>query len=332
MAYDADTNRYEKMSYHRCGSSGLRLPEISLGLWHNFGDADDFENCRQMLFTAFDLGITHFDIANNYGLPAGSAESNFGKILKSDLHRYRDEMIISSKAGYLMWPGPYGDWGSRKYILASLDQSLKRTGLDYFDIFYSHRPDADTPIEETMGALETAVRQGKALYAGISNYGPKQAKKAIKTLDKLGVKCLIHQAKYSMFNRTVEQGLLDVLENYQTGCIVFCPLAQGLLTDKYLKGIPADSRIAKDGRFLKAEMITPELVTKLEKLNAVAQRRNQTLAQMALVWLLKDIRITSVLIGASRPKQIIENAEALKNKDFSGEELVEIDSILSENS
>jgi L-glyceraldehyde 3-phosphate reductase len=317
------------MKYRRCGNSGLLLPEISLGLWHNFGDVDNFDNCKKMLFTAFDIGITHFDLANNYGPPPGSGEINFGKILTSDLKKYRDELIISTKAGYQMWPGPYGEWGSRKYLLASLDQSLERTGLDYFDIFYSHRPDPDTPLEETMSALDSAVKQGKALYAGISSYDPEQTAKAAQILEQLGTKCLIHQPSYSMLNRNIEEGLLDTLEDYQIGCIAFCPLSQGLLTDKYLKQIPQDSRAAKEHGFLKKETITNEVITKIDKLNKLAKKRNQSLAQMALAWILKDARITSVLIGASKPQQIIENVNSLKNTEFSAELLAEIDNILN---
>ena len=317
------------MKYRRCGNSGLLLPEISLGLWHNFGDVDDFDNCKKMLFTAFDLGITHFDLGNNYGPPPGSAEINFGRILTSDLKKYRDELIISTKAGYQMWPGPYGEWGSRKYLLASLDQSLERTGLDYFDIFYSHRPDPDTPLEETMSALDSAVKQGKALYAGISSYDPEQTAKAAQILEQLGTKCLIHQPSYSMLNRNIEEGLLDTLEDYQIGCIAFCPLSQGLLTDKYLKQIPQGSRAAKEHGFLKKEIITNEVITKIDKLNKLAKKRNQSLAQMALAWILKDARITSVLIGASKPQQIIENVDSLKNTEFSAEPLAEIDNILN---
>jgi len=329
MTYIADKNRYEKMKYRRCGNSGLLLPEISLGLWHNFGDVDDFDNCKKMLFTAFDLGITHFDLGNNYGPPPGSAETNFGRILTSDLKKYRDELIISTKAGYQMWRGPYGEWGSRKYLLASLDQSLKRTGLDYFDIFYSHRPDPDTPLEETVSALDSAVKQGKALYAGISSYDPEQTAKAAQILEQLGTKCLIHQPSYSMLNKNIEEGLLDTLEDYQIGCIAFCPLSQGMLTDKYLKQIPQNSRAAKEHGFLKKKNITNEIIKKIDKLNELAKKRNQSLAQMALAWILKDIRITSVLIGASKPQQIVENVNSLKNTEFSVELLAEIDSILN---
>lgn len=315
------------MPYNRCGKWGLKLPAVSLGLWHNFGGVDVFENGRAMLRHAFDLGITHFDLANNYGPPPGSAEENFGKILKQDFLPYRDEMIISTKAGYLMWPGPYGDWGSRKYLLASLDQSLKRMGLDYVDIFYSHRPDPNTPLEETMMALDRAVRSGKALYAGISNYPADTTKKASKILKELGTPCLIHQPKYSMFERWVEDGLLDVLEDEGIGCIPFSPLAQGLLTDKYLNGIPEGSRASKSWGFLKPHQVEPA-IGKVKKLNELAQKRGQTLAQMALAWILKDRRITSVLIGASSVAQLNDNVATLKNLDFSEEELKLIESIL----
>jgi len=315
------------MIFNRCGHSGLKLPAISLGLWHNFGHVDDFETARQMLFTAFDAGITHFDLANNYGPPPGSAEENFGKILKQDFQAYRDELIISSKAGYLMWPGPYGEWGSRKYLLASLDQSLKRMQLDYVDIFYSHRPDPDTPLEETMMALDHAIRSGKALYAGISNYDHDQTLEASKILRELGTPCLIHQPKYSMFVRWVEDGLLDVLEKEGIGCIAFSPLAQGLLTDKYLKGIPADSRASK-AVFLKKEHITTEIINKVKQLNELAKKRGQSLAQMALAWLLKDKRVTSVLIGARTVEQLKDNLKTLNNLEFSAEELKKIATIL----
>ncbi len=305
------------------------LPAVSLGLWHNFGEVDRFETSRAMVTRAFDLGITHFDLANNYGPPPGSAEETFGRILKTDLSGYRDELIVSSKAGYLMWPGPYGDWGSRKFLVASLDQSLERLGLDYVDIFYSHRPDPETPIEETMGALDQIVRQGKALYAGISNYTPEQTEKAAAILERLGTPCLIHQPKYSMLNRWVEDGLLDVLEKKGIGCIAFSPLAQGLLTNKYLEGIPVDSRAAKAHGFLQKEEVTGEVVKRVRALGAVAQRRGQSLVQMALAWVLKDPRMTSVIIGASRVKQIEENVGALENLEFSPEEQKEIDSILA---
>ncbi|MGD9931341.1 MAG: L-glyceraldehyde 3-phosphate reductase [Mangrovibacterium sp.] len=327
MSYTANLNRYESMPYNRCGRSGLKLPAVSLGLWHNFGGVDVFENGRAMLHRAFDLGITHFDLANNYGPPPGSAEENFGKILKQDFSAYRDELIISTKAGYLMWPGPYGEWGSRKYLLASLDQSLKRMGLEYVDIFYSHRPDPDTPLEETMMALDQAVRQGKAIYAGISNYPADMAKEAARILRQLGTPCLIHQPKYSMFERWVEDGLLDVLEEEGIGCIPFSPLAQGLLTDKYLNGIPEGSRASKSWGFLKPHQVTPA-IEKVKKLNEIALQRGQSLAQMALAWLLKDKRVTSVLIGASSVKQLEDNVAMINNLAFTDEELDLIDKIL----
>jgi L-glyceraldehyde 3-phosphate reductase len=317
------------MKYNRCGKSGLLLPAISLGLWHNFGSVDIFENGRAIVRRAFDRGITHFDLANNYGPEPGSAEENFGTILRKDFTgNLRDELIISTKAGYLMWPGPYGEWGSRKYLLSSLDQSLKRMGLTYVDIFYSHRPDPDTPLEETMMALDTAVRQGKALYAGISNYQANEAKRAIEILKQLGTPCLIHQPKYSMFERWVENGLLDVLEDNGVGCIPFSPLAQGLLTDRYLKGIPEDSRAAKSWGFLKEQEITQEKLDKIRKLNAIAAGREQSLAQMAIAWLLKDKRITTVLIGASSVRQLDNNIDALNNLSFSADELTAIENIL----
>jgi L-glyceraldehyde 3-phosphate reductase len=329
MSYTPALNRYEAMKYNRCGKSGLLLPAISLGLWHNFGSVDIFENGRAIVRRAFDRGITHFDLANNYGPVPGSAEENFGTMLKKDFAGYlRDELIISTKAGYLMWPGPYGEWGSRKYLLSSLDQSLRRMGLDYVDIFYSHRPDPNTPLEETMMALDTAVRHGKALYAGISNYNAEDAKRAIEILNKLGTPCLIHQPKYSMFERWVEGGLLDVLEKHGVGCIPFSPLAQGMLTDKYLKGVPDNSRAAKSHGFLKVEEITEEKISSIRKLNQLASKRNQSLAQMALSWLLKDKRITSVLIGASSVEQLDNNIDALLNPDYTNEELSEIEIIL----
>src|SRR6201991_3197424 len=312
MTYVPSADRYKKMQYRRCGNSGIKLPAISLGLWHNFGHVDVTETYRKILHLAFDSGITHIDLANNYGPPPGSAEENFGRILKQDFAGYRDEMIISSKAGYTMWDGPYGDWGSKKYLVASLDQSLKRMELDYVDIFYHHRPDPETPLEETMMALDLIVRQGKALYAGISNYPAEQAKEAIRILKELGTPCLIHQPKYSMFERWVEDGLLDVLEKNGVGCIPFSPLAQGLLTNKYLKGIPADSRAAKPHGFLKASEITEERLQQIRKLNEIAQRRKQSLAQMALAWLLKDKRITTVLIGASSVEQLNDNLACLE--------------------
>ncbi len=326
MNYIAKENRYDTMKYNRCGKWGLKLPAVSLGLWQNFGGIDTLENGRKMLHRAFDLGITHFDLANNYGPPPGSAEENFGKILKQDFSTYRDELIISTKAGYDMWPGPYGERGSRKYMLASLDQSLKRMGLEYVDIFYSHRPDPNTPLEETMMALDRAVRSGKALYVGISNYPAAMAKQAAKVLRELGTPCLIHQPKYSMFVRWVEDELLDVLEEEGIGCIPFSPLAQGLLTDKYLNGIPEGSRATRNV-FLKKEHVD-SAHDKIVKLNEIAQQRGQSLAQMALAWVLKDKRITSVLIGASSVKQIDDNVETLKNTEFTDEELKLIESVL----
>jgi L-glyceraldehyde 3-phosphate reductase len=328
MTYLPSPNRYDKMQYRRCGKSGIKLPAISLGLWHNFGHVDVMENFRKILHLAFDSGITHFDLANNYGPPPGSAETNFGKILKEDFKGYRDEMIISSKAGYTMWDGPYGDWGSKKYLISSLDQSLKRMELDYVDIFYHHRPDPETPLEETMGALDLIVRQGKALYVGISNYNAEEADAAIAILKQLGTPCLIHQPKYSMFVRDAEQGLLDVLEKDGVGCIPFSPLAQGLLTNKYLHGIPQDSRAAKSTGFLQESQVTDEVIGKIKKLNSLAEQRGQTLAQMALAWLLKDARVTSVLIGASKPEQLADSLKALDNISFSADELEKIEAIL----
>jgi len=328
MKYNPKATRYGHMIYNRCGRSGLKLPAISLGLWHNFGHVDDFETARKMLFTAFDAGITHFDLANNYGPPPGSAEENFGKIMKQDLKSWRDEMIISTKAGYLMWEGPYGEWGSRKYLLASLDQSLKRMQLDYVDIFYSHRPDPETPLEETMSALDHAVRSGKALYAGISNYNPDQTMEASRILRELGTPCLIHQPKYSMFERWVEKGLMAILEKEGIGCIAFSPLAQGLLTDKYIKGIPKDSRAAKPHGFLRRNEVTAEVVSRVKKLNELAKRRGQSLAQMSLAWLLKDARITSVLIGARTVEQLKDNLGTMENLDFTREELKKIETII----
>lgn len=329
MSYLPANNRYQNMEYRRCGVSGIRLPEISLGLWHNFGGVDTFENFRKILWRAFDSGITHLDLANNYGPPPGSAEENFGIILKKDFAGYRDEMIISTKAGFTMWDGPYGDWGSRKYLLSSLDQSLKRMDLDYVDIFYSHRPDPETPLEETMGALSSAVQQGKALYVGISNYPAELAARAIEILKASGTPCLIHQPKYSMLVRWVEEGLMDVLKDKGVGCIAFSPLAQGLLTNKYLKGIPADSRAGKEHGALQSSAITPELLAQLQGLQNIAERRNQSLAQMAIAWLLKDQRVTSVLIGASSVAQLDDNLHALHNKTFSAEELEAIETILA---
>jgi L-glyceraldehyde 3-phosphate reductase len=328
MVYQASGNRYEAMKYNRSGRSGLMLPAVSLGLWHNFGGVDTYENGRAMLRRAFDLGITHFDLANNYGPPPGSAEEMFGKMLKTDFAPYRDEMIISSKAGYTMWPGPYGDWGSRKYLVSSLEQSLKRMGLDYVDIFYSHRPDPNTPIEETMSALDSIVRQGKALYVGISNYSAEQTAEAIKILKQLGTPLLIHQPKYSMFNRWIEDGLQDVLEENGVGSIAFSPLAQGLLTNKYLTGIPADSRAASPTGFLSADHVTADVVERVQRLNDIATERGQSLSQMALAWVLRGGKVTSVLIGASRVSQIEENVAVLNNLDFSEEELVRIEDIL----
>lgn len=328
--YIASSDRYKYMPYKRSGLSGLKLPRISLGLWHNFGHVNDFENARAILHKAFDSGITHFDLANNYGPPPGSAEENFGKILRMDFNKYRDEMIISTKAGYAMWDGPYGDWGSRKYLISSLDQSLKRMQLEYVDIFYHHRPDPETPLAETMEALHHIVRQGKALYVGLSNYKPKEAAEAFVILKSLGVPCLIHQPKYSMFERWVEDGLLDVLEQHGVGCIPFSPLAQGLLTDKYLKGIPENSRAGTANTFLKKEHITDLKLLKVKRLNDIALRRGQSLAQMAIAWLMKDARVTSVLIGVSSPAQITDSVKCLENLDFTKEELEEIETILAQ--
>lgn len=328
MTYLPAENRYDSMKYNRTGRSGLKLPAISLGLWHNFGGVDTLENSRAMIYKAFDLGITHFDLANNYGPPPGSAEETFGTILKQGFKAYRDEIIVSTKAGFYMWKGPYGEWGSRKYLMASLDKSLKRMGLEYVDIFYHHRPDPDTPLEETMGALDHIVRQGKALYIGLSNYNADQTSKAIQILRQLGTPCLIHQPSYSMFNRWIEHGLLDVLDKEGAGCIVYSPLAQGMLTDKYLKGIPDSSRAAKPHGFLNEKDITEERLDKIRKLNDLAQERDQSLAQMAIAWILRDSRITSVLVGASRVAQIEDNVAALRNLDFSQEELSRIEEIL----
>ena len=327
MEYTASQDRYDNMKYNRCGKSGIRLPAISLGLWHNFGSVDVFNNSREILLTAFDRGITHFDLANNYGPDPGTAEETFGKVLKQQLKPYRDEMIISTKAGYYMWPGPYGDWGSKKYLVSSLDQSLKRMGLEYVDIFYHHRPDPDTPLEETMRALDLIVRQGKALYAGLSNYSAEQTQKAVSILKELGTPCLIHQPRYNIFDRWVEDGLLDVLEENGIGCIPFSPLAQGLLTSRYLKTIPEDSRMAKPHGFLKRDAFTEEKKKAITGLNELAQKRGQSLAQMSLAWLLKDKRITSVLIGASSVKQLEDNLQTLNNLDFSDEELKLIDEL-----
>jgi L-glyceraldehyde 3-phosphate reductase len=328
-AFVPSDTRYNSMRYNRCGRSGLMLPAISLGLWHNFGGVDVLENARAMIWRAFDLGITHFDLANNYGPPPGSAEESFGKILRQDLGRYRDELIISSKAGYWMWPGPYGEWGSRKYLIASLDQSLSRMGLEYVDIFYSHRPDPETPLEETMGALDRIVRSGKALYVGISSYKPEQTRQATQILRDLGTPCLIHQPSYNMFNRWVEEGLLKVLGEEGIGCIAFSPLAQGLLTDRYLKGIPADSRAGKPQGFLRPEHVTEDKIAKVRRLNELAQARGQTLAQMSLAWILRHPEMTSALIGASRVSQIEDAVGTLKNLTFTAQELQTIDQILA---
>lgn len=327
--YQPAADRYSNLRYNKTGKSGLYLPPVSLGLWHNFGGVDVFENSRKLLWHAFDKGITHFDLANNYGPPEGSAESTMGRVLKSDFQAYRDEMVISTKAGYLMWQGPYGDGGSRKYLISSLDQSLKRMNLDYVDIFYSHRPDENTPIEETMSALVDIVRQGKAIYVGLSNYGPELTLKAKELLEKDGINCLIHQPRYSLFDRWVENGLLDILEEKGIGCIVYSPLAQGLLTDKYLFGIPEGSRASRS-RFLTPANITKEKLKKIQLLNEVAQKRGQSLAQMALSWVLKDSRVTSVLIGASSVTQIDDDLKSLENQHFSKEELEGIDQILQQ--
>lgn len=326
--YEPNSERYLTMTYNRCGKSGLKLPAVSLGLWHNFGDTADYENMKALVFTAFDNGITHFDLANNYGPAPGSAERNFGKILKEELSSYRDELIISTKAGYDMWEGPYGNWGSRKYLLASLDQSLKRLGLDYVDIFYHHHPDPDTPLEETIGALAHAVSSGKALYAGLSNYSGEQLEKAEKILTELKCPFIINQNRYSVFDRTIEQnGLKSTAARLEKGIIAFSPLAQGMLTNRYLNGIPADSRIMTDGRFLKQSAVTPERLEQIRSLNEIANERGQTLAEMALAWVLKDGVVTSVLIGASKPSQILDNIKAINNTAFSAEELKRIDEI-----
>ena len=330
--YEPNATRYDSMTYRRCGKSGVNLPAISLGLWHNFGGVDTLENCRAMLCRAFDLGVSHFDLANNYGPPPGSAEETFGRALRLDLGAYRDELIVSTKAGYGMWPGPYGDWGSRKYLIASLDQSLKRMGLEYVDIFYSHRPDPATPLEETMGALDHAVRSGKALYAGISNYDAAGTARAIAILRSLGTPCLIHQMKYSMYQRGAEEGLLDVLHKEGVGGIAFTPLAQGLLTDRYLTGIPIDSRAARPNTFLQRGDITDERLTQVRSLNEVAHNRNQSLAQMALAWVLRHDAMTSALIGASRVEQIEQNAAAARNLRFTAAELRRIEEIIAPTS
>lgn len=329
MVYQADPARYQTMEFRRCGRSGLKLPAISLGLWHNFGDTTLVENSRQLLRRAFDLGITHFDLANNYGPPPGSAEQHFGRIFHEDFRPYRDELIISSKAGYTMWEGPYGDWGSRKYLIASLDQSLKRMGLEYVDIFYHHRPDPETPLQETMRALDHLVRQGKALYVGLSNYPAALAREAIDILNDLGTPCLIHQPKYSMFERWVEAELLDVLREKGVGSIAFSPLAGGQLTDRYLNGIPSDSRAASSSRFLNPEQLTDEKLEQVRKLNDLARQRGQKLSQMALAWVLRDDKVTSVLIGASKTSQIEDAVGMLANRHFNTEECAAIDAILS---
>ncbi len=329
MTYDASKDRYKTMQYRRCGRSGIKLPLISLGLWHNFGGVDTLSNSREMLLRAFDLGIAHFDLANNYGPPPGSAEDSFGSVMGSDLRPYRDELFISTKAGWGMWRGPYGDWGSRKYLIASLDQSLKRMGLEYVDLFYHHRPDPETPLEETMGALDQIVRSGKALYVGISSYSPEQTEAASKILKQLGTPCLIHQPSYSMLNRSIEERLLDVLAAEGIGCIAFCPLAQGLLTSKYLGGIPEGSRASKPWGFLKADRITEDVIAQVSKLNDIASGRGQSLAQMSLAWVLRDERVTSALIGASKVSQIEENVAALDNLSFTADELAQIDAVLN---
>lgn len=328
MSYTADADRYNKMEYNRCGKSGLLLPKISLGLWHNFGGVDVYENSREMVLRAFDLGITHFDLANNYGPPAGSSESVFGQILNADLKNYRDEMIITSKAGYGMWPGPYGEWGSRKYLIASCDQSLKRMGVEYVDIFYSHRPDPDTPMEETMMALDQLVRSGKALYVGISSYSPAQSQEAFDILKSLGTPCVVHQPSYSMFNRWVEDGLLDTLEKNGVGSVVFSPLFQGLLTDKYLDHIPEGSRVSKSHGFLNASDITPDKIEKVKQLNKIAISRGQKMSQMALAWVLRDKRVTSVIVGASKVSHIEDAVAVQDNCKFTADELQTIENIL----
>lgn len=330
MEYKADPKRYEKMEYRRCGNSGLKLPAVSLGLWHNFGHIDNFENSRNILRLAFDNGITHFDLANNYGPPPGSAEENFGKIFKDDFKPYRDELVISTKAGWGMWPGPYGDYGSKKYLVASFDQSLKRMGLDYVDIFYHHRPDPETPLEETVTALDLFVRQGKALYVGISSYSAEETSRAAAILKQLGTPCLIHQPKYSMFNRWIEDGLLDVLEKEGIGCIPFSSLAQGLLTNKYLNGIPRDSRAAshRGNGAMEEDQVTEDTLQKVRRLNDLALERGQSLAQMALSWVIKDPRITSVLLGVSKPEQVTDSIKCITNYKFSADELRRIEEIL----
>lgn len=329
MDYIPNSKRYENMIYRKCGKSGLKLPLISLGFWHNFGYNDSFENMRNMVKKAFDLGITHFDLANNYGPPPGSAEENFGRILKFDLRAYRDELVISTKAGYKMWDGPYGDFGSKKYLIASLDQSLKRMGLDYVDIFYHHRPDPETPIEETMEALYQIIRQGKALYVGVSNYGPKELQLAYETLSKMGVKLIVNQILYNMFHREPEKELFKTMESMEIGATIFSPLAQGLLTDKYLNGIPEDSRVRRSGIFLKESDITTEKIEKVKKLSEIATRRNQSISQLAISWILRNKIVSSVIIGASKPSQIEENVRAIENLEFTEKELEDIDEILN---
>lgn len=330
MVYSANDKRYESMAFNRVGKSGLKLPAVSLGLWHNFGDVDSLSNARDMIHRSFDLGITHFDLANNYGPSAGSAETTFGQVLKSDFAAYRDEIVVSTKAGYYMWPGPYGEWGSKKSLVSSLDQSLKRMGLEYVDIYYHHRPDPDTPLEETMGALDLIVRQGKALYVGISNYSAEQTKQAIKILKSLGTPLLIHQASYNMFNRWVEDGLLDELKAGGAGCIAFSPLAQGMLTDRYLAGVPADSRAASaNSPFLKADDITEEKLAKIRALSEIASARGQTLAQLALVWVLRQEQVSSVLIGASKVSQIEDNVGIINHLEISTQEVEQIEKILA---
>lgn len=328
MLYQADSSRYQNMEYRRCGRSGLKLPAVSLGLWHNFGDTTLYDNARKLIHCALDRGITHFDLANNYGPPPGSAEENFGRILSADLKPWRDELIIASKAGYTMWPGPYGDWGSKKYLVASLDQSLQRMGLEYVDIFYHHRPDPDTPLEETMGALDLLVRQGKALYVGLSNYPAEHARQAFEILHRLGTPCVIHQPKYSLFERWVEPELLDTLEEHGVGSIAFSPLAGGLLTDRYLHGIPQDSRAASGSQFLQPDQLTDAKLEKVRQLNALAQQRGQKLSQMALAWVLRGDRVTSVLIGASKTSQIEDAVGMLANRTFSSDEIAQIERIL----
>jgi L-glyceraldehyde 3-phosphate reductase len=333
MSYTPNEKRYQDMQYRRCGNSGLKLPLISLGLWHNFGKIDDYENCREIVHTAFDNGITHFDLANNYGPPPGAAEEVFGKIYKQDFKAHRNELVVSSKAGWKMWEGPYGDFGSKKYLVSSLDDSLQRLGLDYVDIFYHHRPDPETPLYETMQTLDLIVRQGKALYVGISSYNAAETEKAIDVLKQLGTPCLIHQPRYSMFDRWVENGLLDVLEKEKVGCITFSSLAQGLLTNKYLNGIPADSRVGRhlENGAITESQVTDAVIEKVNRLNKIAESRNQSLAQMAIAWILKDDRITSVILGASKPQQVTDAIGAIRNINFEKEELKKIDSILNDS-